>query len=707
LVFWVSSCGSPDNEPYPNRPPQVRITGGPVEGSRNSYTARVYWAGWDEDGIITQYEYTVDPPPEFTEAEIAHPEEAPGLLLEVRYGTASNRDTLRVSKVSAGRTIFYDWVETPEFSRSFAFRTTDPESVSAGGALTPINEFSGVHRIYVRALDNQGAHSDPDHLGYTALSVTPSSEILQPDVKVEISNLGTVLTVRWDGLDPDAAGADKKPAGFLFKLLRLDTLQPPIPIVAVSSPDVLFSRGGPWQYQSADTLNRLIPLGSPGQYLFGVRAVDAAGAVEPFLNWGRNAFKFQSLPNGGKPNLTVSGNTISTHRFRGVGEAVDVEVPAGAKLTFRWSATAEDYGGTIEGYSWGMDIPDLSAEGPESGWSGWGNLLGNSQPIVFANAGLRVLYIRTRDVAGGLTVAALVLHIIEFTRDRDVLLVDDSYDDLTPRDNQHDAFWNDMLTSYTGYPTGTVDTYDAYGPGDRQVLSASAPSLEILGRHKLVIWECRGSGYNARTALVDATAITPRLATYLTSGGMLWLGGRMNVGATFAAEDGFTADLSYPKSMQPGDFAYDFLKLHSTRISNDRGLDSKNNLSRVTPFPGRPALYDTMTVDIAKFPAGRLGASYADAVFDPIFAEAEQNPPFRGDIDTLYAYGAEGPVFLNLGSIYQGRLTALRWHDPDPDRQQGRIQWFGFPMYYFQNNEARETFRRSLDWFFQELPSAE
>jgi hypothetical protein len=41
----------------------------------------------------------------------------------------------------------------------------------------------------------------------------------------------------------------------------------------------------------------------------------------------------------------------------------------------------------------------------------------------------------------------------------------------------------------------------------------------------------------------------------------------------------------------------------------------------------------------------------------------------------------------------------MRWHDPDPARTQGRVQWFGFPLYYMKKDQAQETFNRSIDWF--------
>jgi hypothetical protein len=55
-------------------------------------------------------------------------------------------------------------------------------------------------------------------------------------------------------------------------------------------------------------------------------------------------------------------------------------------------------------------------------------------------------------------------------------------------------------------------------------------------------------------------------------------------------------------------------------------------------------------------------------------------------------------------SAFHNRLNALRWHDPDPEALHGRVQWFGFDLYYMKDAEAQETFNRSLNWFREEAP---
>lgn len=61
---------------------------------------------------------------------------------------------------------------------------------------------------------------------------------------------------------------------------------------------------------------------------------------------------------------------------------------------------------------------------------------------------------------------------------------------------------------------------------DRGALNPEAPTLAELSRYRIVLWECKGSGYNGTTSLLKVTETQPFLAAYLKAGGKLWLGGR-------------------------------------------------------------------------------------------------------------------------------------------------------------------------------------
>lgn len=700
-MFAGGMYGCADHsDPDPPLKPTVKITAGPIEGGTTSYAIRIEWEGSDRDGIVERFEYAVDPSAEFTEAEIEG--KTTTVTVETLPGQNGEPDVTRISKVVGGEVISFDWVHTREFSRLFRFTTPEADSTWEDGRRVPTGRFSGMHAIYVRAVDNGGAHSDPDKVAFTAETVAPTATIVRPNIEGDYLHTGPMVVVEWEGTDPDGHETDD-PVAYLFKLLRLDTLVPPISPFSIITPEILFWKGGPWTLQSSESPATTLELGVPGQYVFGVRAVDEPGAIEPFLEWGRNAFRFSAIANGGRPTLTLSC-FMGTFTFRGIAPPQEVELPQDTDLACSVQCNADEYGEQCNEFSWGLDLPDIEQE---EGWSEWSTET-ELPPIRFPSAGIRVLYVRARDTLGSITLGTLIINVIEFPFDRDVLYVDDSFDDRYPTSSDHDEFWRARLRDHGFTSWGE---FHAHGDNDRGNLSPLVPTLEDLGRYKMVLWECRGSGYNGATALLKVTETRPVLATYLRGGGKLWLGGRMTVAATIATASGLNADLVYPKEeLGPGDFAWDFLKLHSSRINNDKARDQngRNNIAKAIPFPGRPETYPEMDVDISKLSlaAQTRGVSHADAVFDPIFAHSE--PDFEGIIDSLYTYGSTAVHLMDppSSSTYENRMVALRWHDPDPDRDHGRVQWFGFPLYFFEDSQAQETFNRSMDWFREEQTPA-
>jgi hypothetical protein len=302
------------------------------------------------------------------------------------------------------------------------------------------------------------------------------------------------------------------------------------------------------------------------------------------------------------------------------------------------------------------------------------------------------------------------IQVVDLPFDREILLVDDSFDDTYPRDSENDAFWAALLENHGDADPAKVGVWQMHGSQDREALQPRTPTLADLGRYQTLVWDIRGTGFDGVTGLSNMLP-TGRLQAHLRAGGQLWLSGRMSLAALTAPDSDPAArgDFTYPKlGLGPGDFAWDFLKLRSTRIDNDRGStgDGRNNLSEAQPFPGRPGIYPLLQVDTGKQnPLARdRGIPGCDAIFDPLLVNSE--PGFRGTVDSLYAYGATGNVLLGTNSPYHQKLTGIRWHDPDPDREHGRIQWFGFPMYYMKDAQAQEIFNRSLDWFREETADA-
>ena len=702
----MGGCGHEADHPIPNEAPRVEITGGPLDGSRAAYTAKVFWRGWDEDGAIDHFEYAVDPPSVFSLEEIEDPGAYPGIRVRLIRGPTEQEDTLEVTKEVGGEEYSFRWVETKEYDRSFAFETPEADSVSTGSTKEPSGYYTGLHTILVRAQDDDGAYSEMEYLSFTAETVTPTAKITGPEIEGQgdrdFLTVGTTITVSWDGVDPDSPDPQKKPTGYLYRLLDLNTL--PFKVYLMfASPTLLWRSEGmdsTWTYQSADTLEHTFFLTLGHSYIFGLRAVDVAGGVQPYLEFSKNVFKFQTSDIAGFPRLTVSEPSLGDFTYLGLDKSYEVEVPVGARLRFTWKASAEDYGGRIDGYSWGVDVADLDREGPGSGWSGWSRLTGNFRPVVFDNPGVHVLLVRARDASGVVTLATLVMNVLDFPLDKQLLLVDDERS--AAPETEVDAFW-DSLVEDSGMFT-SWDRFEAYGAGG---WNAFSPKLKDMGRYKLIIWDC--SGGQPKPALLQVTGMDNRyLGAYLRAGGKLWLTGTQTVGATIQRGGG--PDLQYPKSadkgnaLEPGMFAWDFLRLYSDKIDNGKTLTmtasgkTDNNLIAVEPWPDSTVMYPTMEADPGKLTAYDKGIYFCDVVIDPIFAQDQEG--FTGQLDSLYVYRTVGARYLGQrGRAFDKKLNAIRWHDPDPDARQGPTQWFGFPMYYWKKEQAQETFNRSIEWF--------
>jgi hypothetical protein len=491
------------------------------------------------------------------------------------------------------------------------------------------------------------------------------------------------------------------PVAYLFKVLRLDTLNPPQTVL--TAPTSLLMNGGDstWTRYEGDTLDVTLPIVVPGEYMVGVRAIAESGETETDLSMARNVFKFQAFPNGGRPEITLNEPSAGTFVFHDGFGSSNTEVPANTPLIFSWTADASKYGGSIDAYSWGLDLADLD---DETGWSSWSDQTSTGPPLVF-QSGTHFFYIRARDTVGTIMLGTLAFQVVDMPFDREVLIVDDSFDNINPNDSEQDAFWQDLVDDYVAHSNVPADqffTYSVFGDNDRGNLQPNVPTLTELGRYKVLVWVAAATGYNGDSALIRCTGLSTRLAAYLRAGGKLWLSGKATVAGTIPDANLAGADLTYPiTGLQPGFFAWDYLKLQSSKINNDKGADNRNLLHSVWPFPGAPAVYDSMVVDLSKLPLLQQfngGFAYSDAIWNPLLAESE--PGFEGDIDTLYAYGAAGPEVQGQSSVYHGKLCGLRWHDTSLPVH-GRVQWFGFSMYYMQAEQARKTFRESLDWLRQ------
>ena len=729
LAALAWSCSGDDaGQRYANILPHVKITGAPKENLRTHFQVHVFWAGWDDDGQIVRFEYAVDPPPEFTPEEVASPETAPGLELIRIRGPRAHTDTLRVAKTVEGGKVSYDWVETPEADRVFELETPAADSTHVGGNRRPLNTFSGVHTVYVRSRDNLGAYSVPDRIGFTNFTVTPTAWIVKPNIRVtDVVFAGGKLHVTWGGSDPDPPTGVPGVVGYYYKLIPLEEAVRPYNVftplhiqqlIYVDTPDV------PWVYVDAKTTNESFFLTNGEQYVFVIRAVDALGAVEPFVETQRlgmpgNVMKIVSGSKSGSPILTLNEPNLGNYKFTGTEPTViEVEVAVDTELNFSWSASAETYGGVIEGFSWGLDVPDLDKEGPGSRWQPWSKWTRTLTPIVFRDTGVHVFYLRVRDEFGTITTGAIILKVFDLPLTREVLLIDDYKETRFPLDHQADAFWDQMFEDSGRFSEVELNPgeykFDVGGVGDALYLQHFIPKLSHLGKYKMVVWNVHGNGICAQTGLLHAAAVTPIIRPYLNAGGKLWVVGPMSLASmrvgycgtpgTFTPPPDLVAgDVGYPLAFAPGEFGWDYLKVFSQQIMNDANDHWRNAMLGVLPYDPENPIYPQLDADPSKFHAA-FWAVNAITASDALFAPGVPDSGFTGVIDSLYTYVAAGPVRKPGRELsqYDGKVCATRWHDPDPARKHGRTMWWGFPLYYMKTAQAQEAFNGVIDWFKEE-----
>jgi hypothetical protein len=196
LPAVLTGCGGKSGVLAPNQLPGVAITGGivqvpPSRGIRDSvsYSAEILWAGWDPDGVVDHYQYTIDVPADLLD-QVNDPEDT------------------RIA-----------WRDTTVFRASFLFRTLEQDSLLG----EPIARFRGDHTFYIRAVDDRGEVSRADYVSFTAVNFTPRTIITSPPAASSgaVLSIGKSFNVCWQGLDPDSPDPGHRPVLYEWKIKQM------------------------------------------------------------------------------------------------------------------------------------------------------------------------------------------------------------------------------------------------------------------------------------------------------------------------------------------------------------------------------------------------------------------------------------------------------------------------------------------------------
>ncbi|MFH0777517.1 MAG: hypothetical protein V2A71_02690 [Candidatus Eisenbacteria bacterium] len=648
-------CGCDKRRPddrVKNTLPSVKVSGGPPQGGIGTYSVPIYWFGWDSDGVVEYFLYAID-------------------------------DTTQ-------------WTETRYFQGSFLFTA---DSVRSG------EEFGGWHTFWIKAVDNDGAHSKLDYLTFDARTVAPRTTIRSPRCVTDPTGglfcqgaVGVGLSVKivWEGDDPDSRDPRREPVGYRWRLMNVNTYCqcefppfPPDPLAirwlqeALRQPDYFPDSTSFWSAPTTQTEIVFRNLTAGTFWLFGLRAIDEAGAVEPALILDRNLLYFTTAAGYGVPTLDICEGS-SCHNWP-AGEAVwQREVPAGRPLSFRWSGSADFYGGTISGYSYGVDIEDLND--PEQWEVGW-SLEVTSATVTFDKPGVHYFYVKVKDYADIEQLGIVELEVVEFLFDRDILLVDDFFDSW-PRDIDHDQYLDRILTRCRDY-TDSVYVFTVFPPAvvgtARETFQRWAPpTLSELTRYKFVIWDTDARQNSFDTGW-NRDVLNGILDVYLKGGGRLWVYGLEIVRGSYPNP----GENPYPITPLDGTFAYRHLRVSGTVNVATSASGPIDGFMRAVP--NRKISNEMPTLEVASQWSTPMQSIEAvlTAMQDPM---REQRP------DTLCFYVAARPT----SSTFHNKACGFRFYD----RYSGsKLVYMGLPIHYFVESKAESLATFVTDWMFADMPT--
>lgn len=297
--------------------------------------------------------------------------------------------------------------------------------------------------------------------------------------------------------------------------------------------------------------------------------------------------------------------------------------------------------------------------------------------------------------------------------------------------------------SFAGFDYDTLDY--------RNFLQAGI-ALSDLSRYRVVAWytdqasaaqhDAKFGGTQPATALrfINTVGHVNTLAAYLRLGGKAWLFGE---GATTAIANGYYSAIAatgvpkFPYTsgddpqanvLRPGDFLYDFCHLRSELNIADPAFNSLTAhlaLKACLPYLPEFALAPGEEVPADRSKDPRVGPSAAHnalrwsglprltlaavrtASIDPAVRVEKQTWVITQPLSVLEGRGRRGEsaldtLYLAQAIVYDptdaspaasdGRPNAVDYHGAD----NGEVVWFGFPLYYFEPDQARTLTRKVL-----------
>ena len=731
-VLSLAGCGhSPASVALPNLLPEVQLTAAPRPGGTSTFVVSLSWSAFDPDGQVRRFLYAVDPPVQGDTAWTATVEHQLSLTLPATVppdplSPQGTRIVARDVHTFVIRAVDNDGGRSPVVTRSFTATTVAPETVIDSPTPTRQLAVSTLPTVTIRwhGVDLDGVtRTTPVLYKY---KLVPASDVQGTTESVPNPALVQDYFGRdrengfadWDSTDADHASylASNLTPGrtYLFAVVSRDE-------AGAYEPRFLLDANALFFKPTLQSLGPRITLTSQ----FYTRTQSTGGIVT-------DPSKI--------PTIEIPPNTPLTFQW-------SATTASGSGIAgYRWAVDIE--GGDIANERPRTDDSDVHH------WSTWslgetqatvGPFPGNPDTTV-----QHFLYVEARDQVGFLSLFTLRLSVITPKLDRPLLVIDDMQATLGsvlsgpyPFEAEQDTFHfavggvPDRLVGGLSQPGAFVDfPYDTL---DYRFFGRAGIPLSLLGRYRVVAWYTDntsssgvsdtpfgGNKFSSALRYANVTGHLNTLAVYLRQGGKAFLFGDgvpPSVANGFWYTDGsfsvpFIPYISTPSParhyvLRPGCFLYDFLHIRSElntagTVSTQftRNEQIKGAIPYLPEFAG-PASDTNRSHDPRIGPAAARNvprwsglprftiANYRGVAADPSInltwyiskpltvIEHEESA-----VDTLYLLQARG--YTGNGgnaSASDGMPNAIYYHGSE----HGPIVWFGFPMYFFERDQARQA----------------
>lgn len=705
-----------------NEPPTIELTQAPASATLPYFYAyEMRWAGFDMDGTVSHYLYTVDPP----------------------------------SRANAETT----WVKTSKNREVFQFRSDIVDTV---GALTA----HGYHTFAIKAVDEAGAQSVIRVCSFNSFTLAPTVRILTPAPNhLYTPQMGPAFRITWTGTDPDGR-TSSKPVKYKYKAFAEDNREFDF-LQLLLNPDSLRRFYAPnfstWDSVGGDTTwAELRQLQPNKRYAFVLVGFDEVGAYSPVLSFDSSMLYFGvSVVGTLGPTMSIFSDAFF-YQFSGGSFSLDentylkLEVAADQPLYFGWKGST-NLGAFVTGYRWRVD-GNIDDEAPRSNettdiyhWSQWspGTTRCDLPPFVpppGRQTETHFLYVEAKDNEDMVSLVVVQFTAIRPTFNKQLLILDDTRltpDKLTtttprvtdkprglwPTASELDTFFFSRGgRPWKDYPAGSLSPVGVFSGYHYDTLATRFQrggiiTLAQLGDYRHIVWytDFKSAtflnppdfGQDPMPALhaLSYPGLVNPLAVWVRQGGKLWLSGggaatslqreweKPGTSAVvFSATDG---------ELAPGRFMHDAAHWIS-EITVGTSVQARRAASPPREWSGAPSyarlpdqLYERSTgtdpmsvyAPTRTNPSDYYQSTYAiEALTRPntVVEDADPDPNLIREepvLDTLYVTVG--------GSLGIGRPVMTLYHGSE----HAPVVFSGFPIWYFR----REHVIPLIDWVLQDL----